>query len=486
MTTISQHYGITGSQGTFDFIDVNVVGDVPLYIDPSVIASIESPWANECTYLVQSFFQTVIEDLRDGRTQKARNNLSNLGEDNSTRLGNSASSRGAGVGPGLAERFFNELTTSRAVTTGLIENLEDTALLIENVREDRISDVTTNIIRRKLIEYTQQTAEYYGIPLEPNLAMEYWDGHHLQWKQGTFDLPMPGGDPLLLVPKAVVRRTLSVNPSEYYRHYVLEYFREDELSHMSPLTYLLKSGRRTVLKKDVEAKYRHKHDIGSPGIEKRVNLDATERDPNLIKEYKHVKRTNPPGAIDHSEIEKATGGLEPDLDALLAAATAIPAGQAGADAYEKAIEALLTALFHPVLVCPIRQTSIHEGRKRIDITYTNMARSGFFEWLARHHPSANVMVECKNYTRNLGNPEFDQISGRFSPSRGKYGLLVYRECDDKDKILASLRDTAKDDRGFVTPIDDADLACLVSEAHTDEGCAAIGGLLHRRFNQLVN
>jgi hypothetical protein len=76
-------------------------------------------------------------------------------------------------------------------------------------------------------------------------------------------------------------------------------------------------------------------------------------------------------------------------------------------------------LFFPRLIYPRKEHEIHEGRKRIDIAMENTARSGPFADLTviRNYPAAYVFFECKNYGREVGNPEIDQLSGRFSRER---------------------------------------------------------------------
>jgi hypothetical protein len=146
---------------------------------------------------------------------------------------------------------------------------------------------------------------------------------------------------------------------------------------------------------------------------------------------------------------------------------------------------LLTAIFYPVLTNPIVQHEIHQGRKRIVVTYTNMAIFGFFKWLATHYPAAHVFVECKNYGREVGNPELDQLSSRFSPTRGQFGLLVCRRFADKNLFMARCRDTAMDGRGFVIPLDDEDLQQLASSRRDNPQFFDLH-LLQRRFSDLVS
>jgi len=105
------------------------------------------------------------------------------------------------------------------------------------------------------------------------------------------------------------------------------------------------------------------------------------------------------------------------------------------------------------------EREIHEGRKRIDITFDNGAADGFFYRLHRTHkiPCQYLMVECKNYSREIGNPELDQIQGRFSPNRGKAGIIVCRRVADMTHLLARCADTYRDERGLIVPLTDEDL-----------------------------
>lgn len=481
---VSEFFKLSGDQGSFDFVDVYINRDVPLFIDPTALRHAGGEWANRCVSSVQTFFQAVIDEIRAGNRTAAMALMRELSEDNSTHLGFSSRSKGSGVGDGLAAEFYRQLKSSAAVKTGLVTDLEDTALLVEGVGRDRISDVTTNLIRRQLIEYTQAAAGYYGIPLRKNIAAPpFWDGATKSWRQATFELPIAGQSPLVLVPKEIVRRSLDYDSGEYYRHYILEYFKDVELQQRSPLVYMVKDQPR-IRKKDVEQKYRDMHRSGGPGIEKRVNVDGTTRDPDLLERFKRDKARRPSEPLSHADIAESTSTPLPNFDELLQAVLRTPTGQAAADAYERVVEALLTALLYPHLAHPIRQRVIHDGRKRLDISYTNIARHGFFDWLSRHYPAANIVVECKNYSRDLGNPEYDQLAGRFSPSRGVVGLLVFRDCSDKPKLLESCKDTAQDARGYILALDDHDLSTLVNEVKAGKN-AELGGLLHERFNTLV-
>jgi hypothetical protein len=126
---------------------------------------------------------------------------------------------------------------------------------------------------------------------------------------------------------------------------------------------------------------------------------------------------------------------------------------------------LVSVLFAPSF--PEIEQEIHEGRKRIDVLYTNVAREGFFAHVRDNYVAAYIPVECKNYSGDPANPELDQLAGRFSNLRGWVGILCCRKLEDRHLFTQRCRDTAHDDRGFIIALDDDDLARLVHDYSAD-------------------
>ncbi|WP_366963553.1 hypothetical protein [Bacillus altitudinis] len=69
----------------------------------------------------------------------------------------------------------------------------------------------------------------------------------------------------------------------------------------------------------------------------------------------------------------------------------------------------------------------------------------------------------KNYSSEVSNPELDQLSGRFSPNRGKFRILVCRRIDNMGKFLERCANTYHDQRGLVIPLVDKDFVYLLNE-----------------------
>lgn len=474
---VSGHYSLARAQAELDFVDVYINRDLPVFIDPRALRRLTTPWARECVSLIQNFFSCVINEIKAGRSQSARLLLQGLSEPNETRLGFSRGRpRGHGVGPGYAHDLVTALGRSAAVTSGLLVDLEESALFVDGIDIDVVSDMTTNIIRAPLVAYTAHCAEYYGIPMVRDVASgQLWDPTAKEWDTHYVDLPVAEGFPLLLVPKAIVRRRLEFQADEYYRHYILEELRTEEIDARTELVHLLRDGRHHVYKKALQEKY---------GYSKRLLTDVTVRKRVVLERYRQDKAANPRSPLSLDDLSEMEGASAYDWDAALRAVTALSPGRKDADAYVDAIQRLMEALFYPGLGLPEKEVQIHKGRKRIDITFSNLAEGSFFKWLAAHYPAATVVVECKNYSGDPENPELDQLSGRFSPSRGKVGFLVCRTLQDRGLFEARCADTAGDDRGYIIPLDDSDLATLVEFRKAGEG-DGFERFLRKRFNKLI-
>lgn len=83
-----------------------------------------------------------------------------------------------------------------------------------------------------------------------------WEPSERRWIHEYVDLPHTKYGTLLLVPKAIVRRKLNMEPGEYYNGYVLEELREFEFSNPTQeIVVLLKNGKIVVRSKDLIGKY---------------------------------------------------------------------------------------------------------------------------------------------------------------------------------------------------------------------------------------
>ncbi|RTN89261.1 hypothetical protein [Enterobacter sp. WCHEn090032] len=456
----SEFFGVKRNQSELDFVDVPLDTDIEVFLDPAAIKSLNSPWGNELSSHLQNYFETVLKLIKNGEDVRAQNLLSCLNERNEYHLGySSGKSRGHGFGEGAAKTVWGALTKSKAAKSGLLQDLEDTALLIEGIGTDMISDAVSNILRGPLIKYTQDICNYYGIKLTDNVPSgPIWNPREEKWEQGYVSLPMTNEGKVILVPKIIVRHQITYQHDEYYRHFLLPEMQKQHLRAGSELVQLLRNGKHRVTKKSLMEKY---------GKDKLAIVEQTLKYPHVLDEYRVRKNDAPSEPLPHSDFaemenESPKVDFQPFIDEL----KSIVPGRDDATKYEDLIEKLFSILFYPSFCHPTKQHKIHDGRKRIDISYCNEATFGFFKWIGLHYPSSMIYIECKNYGKEVGNPELDQLSGRFSISRGKVGILVCRSIENKEKLYQSCKDTAKDDRGYILPLDDEDILMLIEEYQT--------------------
>ena len=180
---VSEHYHLGRTQPTLDFVDVAVDGDTAVFLDPTAIRTSKSDLASDCISLLKSYFDSVISSIRSGQDDMALSLLSALREPNDARLGlSSGRPNGSGIATGLASDILYELKESDAIESGLLEDLEDTVLMIIGIGPDRISDMTINVLRGPLLRYTQEMCLYYDIPMEQEVnSGRIWDPEGEQW-----------------------------------------------------------------------------------------------------------------------------------------------------------------------------------------------------------------------------------------------------------------------------------------------------------------
>lgn len=475
MPKFSEYFNVNLTQAEVDFVDVELDTDTPLYICPYAIQIRNDDWSATCGDLIRSFFAEVLDQLRSGNLARVDHLLGHLREPNETRLGQSVGRpRGAGVGENRADLLANALVESRAYQTGLLTDISEAELFIHGVGRDTISDLTTNIIRGALAAYTIDQCVLLEIPMQLTRAVgPVWLPDQLNWQASALTLPHYNRKPILLVPKAAVRYRLSIDSQEFYNHFMVEFLQAEYLNAGGALVEVFKNGSRRVTKKSVKEVH--------PLIKDDL-ADFVREHPEVLERYKNLKGAKGPlenGQLDDQFDEVAFS------QALIDRLREIPGGSDDADNYHRLCIGILTFAFHPEMSAPIREAKIHEGRKRVDIVYTNAASSGFFlRRLQAHQTRAQgIFVECKNYTKQLANPELDQLQGRFNLRRGFFGFLLCRSMENRERIIAGCKDTATDGRGYMIVLEDSDVIEIL-EMIRDGRRRFIDSYLERRLAEI--
>jgi hypothetical protein len=462
MPRIGDIYKLSKTQHELDFVNINPNRDFPVYLNPFVFSARSDPFSIEASRTIVSFFDHNLTLIKQGSVAAARANFQHLNEPNETCLGQSKHRpKGRGVGDDNADDLFESILNSEAMKTGLVEHLEDTAIFIPGIRRDKVSDMTTNIIRQNLIHYTQQQCELLGIPLTADVPSGFfWDMGSMSWQQEHTDMLIVKQKKILLVPKGVVSYVKEFDVSKYHRHHALEFLQEDHLRRNTRLVQVRykKNGkirRRFVTKKDLI-----EQELPS---DKELLATFTKNHPNIFADFRRSAAATVQ-ALPNSDFE--TIDVNALIDHLIAKLRAVKKGNKDASAFHSLMTGILEFIFYPNLINPIKEHEIDEGRKRIDITFDNGAPRGGFFYRLQHAfdiPCQYIIFECKNYTEDVANAELDQLTGRLSPNRGKFGVIVCRDIEDAPLFIQRCADSYKAQRGLIVPLTDVDIVEILEK-----------------------
>jgi hypothetical protein len=288
----SEVFKIGRTQPELDFIDIDFDGDFPLYFDPSIFLDRDDEFCKMCAEDIYDFFDAVMDAIRNKDRSRGVELLSALREPNDTFLGVSKGKpAGRGLGPRQAIKIYRNLERSKVISSSVITDLSDYAMFIDGIGPDKISDMTTNIIRGNLIKYTIDQCELHDIPLTNSLPSGLiWDRANRRWRQDYVKRPYAQDLPVLLVPKRFVKWKGAVNKrtKSYYKHFVRNFIRDEQLRTNGPMVQVIKRGRfeeRVVCFKDIEERY--------PGTKKFL-AEFSEKNPVEYKKFKDtVVKHNP-------------------------------------------------------------------------------------------------------------------------------------------------------------------------------------------------
>lgn len=277
---------ITGHKD-IDFVDIRLETDTSLYVDPERIALSNHPISASASHCIDDFFATLCQVAAERNSKRLYDMLSFGREPNETHLGLSACrSQGRGTSPEILMPIVEEMIREHLFDKGLITQLGDLHLWTPNFGYDRLSDLTTNIIRAVLIDYTLEQYEYWGISNAGDIPAIFcmWNSTTHRWERREFPRISSGSYQTLLVPKCFVGRRMLSSPGELLQKYALRYRQQEHLDIRSDLCHrkVDKNGVETwkpPAKKEIRA-FEMK---GTP--DKAYLLEMGHRYPRMVDEF---------------------------------------------------------------------------------------------------------------------------------------------------------------------------------------------------------
>ena len=155
---------------TYGAVDISLICDVPLFVDPMLIFNSNKPEYKALHEEIIKFFHFLYKKAEKGLTKKEIGAWFNFKEVPNNWLGYSLEgNKGLALGQKYAEFLYNNIAFA-INTNGLTQSghIEKIMLLYEGSGKDKISDLTVNLIKGYLCEYTEK------------FAMEYIDSKYLK------------------------------------------------------------------------------------------------------------------------------------------------------------------------------------------------------------------------------------------------------------------------------------------------------------------
>lgn len=268
------------------FVDIDINQDTRLFLDPQRIARVANagdPLSQATDYTIRRFSTQLCQRLIGNdlaERELGLRMLDNLNEPRETRLGMANPGYN---GHGVHNHFRDEIDKAitgdlkALVTVGIFQWLGALPLFVEGFGADRMSDMTTGIIRGHLIDFTEEMMQQYsqfstnGHHLETH-TLQVWDLTANQWVERTANLPSAGGHPILLVPKEWTGKGLELYGRRYYNCQALGYIQQ-KLQVNNP-----RSGK--VAKKTLEKQYPEIYPIN-----RKTTLEAYKKGEDLLKKF---------------------------------------------------------------------------------------------------------------------------------------------------------------------------------------------------------
>jgi hypothetical protein len=413
-----------------DFVIPRIGIDLPLGIDPFLLFKSRDSEYRQLHALLIATFNAGVAAIREGDTYEAHR-LFDFPEVSAIGLGyTQVGKRGSGVGSYLAGLIIDTLDASPALQQRGVRHVEEMQLLSAGIGPDRVSDITANVLKRFLIEYTQRQCRIWNVEMATDVPVSHIFNHlSKEWEDAFEDLPISpiNGAPILFVPRRIVRVLPWINYDDFLR---------------SEFNAYLKARREQIKKSSAQAKT----DV----------VTVTRRDISLVERY--VKAREAQGGDARPTLDYIDEDVCRESERLKERLAAIAIGRPEAERYQHLVLEILNFLFNPELIDGQPEVKTIEGTERRDIIFTNDSDESFWEYV-RNEYGIILMFETKN-TEELNTDAINQTATYLGVRIGSLGVIVTRRLP-KVSIVKKIMTVFNDGRKVILTLCDDHLRELL-------------------------
>ncbi len=221
----SEHFKIRNNCDE-DWFDPILTSDTKLFIDPFLVFKSDDPLFHDVYDRIMEFFNQVFKLIAQSNGNKKSPHykkavsLLQFHEVNEVCLGYSPTRTGSGPGIGRSKILANNI--QNCINAGILRltHFEEIGIFSEGIGRDHISDMTANLMKDRLIEYTQDICTELEVPMEQFAVRNgLFDKRFLRWEHPNVLLPRNQykNTGVLLVPKKFLKEMPEINADDFYQ-----------------------------------------------------------------------------------------------------------------------------------------------------------------------------------------------------------------------------------------------------------------------------
>jgi len=420
---LNDHHGLPFTQEEVDFAIPFLDEDIPLYMDPFILWKSPSQQDNALHGSITNSFN-YLGALFVKNEEKAISVLKEISECDEVGLGNSKNKKGKRIGEKMARNILSTFQEIPQIQENGFTHFELLQLLIEDFSKDRVSDISCNLVKSFLIDYTIQQCKKYSIPTQ-YVDIQYFNNRKLQFIEETTSLPVNPNtkESILLLPKRWLRFIPWINFEDYYNNYV--HLSEKIIQGKKvPRAELLEFNRKNFdqIQTYIERKQREQKDCKNDPLFTQIPVLSAKRKLSVIKKL-------PTGKTDNADQD-----------------------------FEKSLCPLLASMFYPELDFAQPQSRTIEGVLIRDLIFYNNTSHPFLEEIYKKYESRQIVVELKN-VKEVNNTHVNQLNRYLNENFGGFGILFTRNKPAK-KVFKNTIDLWSGQRKCILIMDDEDLELM--------------------------
>lgn len=424
---LNDFYNIPLLQEEIDFAIPFLDEDIPLYIDPFLMWKIPSMQDNGLHTSIINSFNSLGSIYSKGEEQRAIEILTQSSECNEIGLGTSRTRIGKAIGAKPANDILSLFKIIPQINKQGVCHFEEIQLLVDGIGKDRISDISANLIKSFLIDYTMQQCDRYQIPMA-NCIVPVFDNKKIRITEEAVHLPInpENNAPIIFVPKRWLRFSTWINYDDYFKnHYIPNIDNElDKLKHR------------------IEILDFNRHNYAQ--IESYTKL----------KENRGIKDCTNDPLFNQIPVTSAKSKLK--------AISSLPTGKTdNADKkYEDFMVQLLASLLYPHLDFAQEQSRVESGTQIRDLIFYNNRSFDFLKDIYDdpNYQCKQLVFELKN-VKSVEREHINQLHRYLANQFGKFGVIFTRNRPPKN-ILQNTIDLWSGQRCCILILDDEDLKLM--------------------------